>query len=65
MEDVRKAAIEAGIWPENVITLTSEQDPTTGASLLQALQTLDAKEPGIVIVTGSLYLVADAYRMSE
>ena len=66
MEDVRKAAIEAGIWPENVIAITAEQqDDMSGASLLQALQTLDARDPGIVIVTGSLYLVADAYRMAE
>lgn len=66
MEDVRKAAIEAGIWPENVNTLTSElHDGVTGVSLTQALQTLDARDPGVVIVTGSLYLVADAYRMAE
>jgi folylpolyglutamate synthase/dihydrofolate synthase len=65
MEDVRKAAIESGIWPENVIALSAEPETPTGATLLQALQTLPSKDPGIVVVTGSLYLVADAYRMME
>ena len=65
MEDVRKAAIESGIWPENVIAITGEPDSPTGATLLQALQTLPNRDPGIVVVTGSLYLVADAYRMME
>jgi hypothetical protein len=65
MEDVRKAAIESGIWPENVIAMSGEPDSLTGATLLQALQTLPNRDPGIVVVTGSLYLVADAYRMME
>jgi folylpolyglutamate synthase/dihydrofolate synthase len=63
VDEVRKAAVEAGIWPENVITLTPENGELPGPTLLQALQTLDPRSDGPVIVTGSLYLVADAYRL--
>lgn len=63
VEQVRKAAIEAGIWPENVISPDAQGE--NGPSLVQALQTLDPHEPGLVVVTGSLYLVADAYRMTS